>query len=446
MTARDVSHRRPAHSGPRRAAALRRPAAIAVALLLAAGAAACSSDSDSTATGGTTGGTTGTTNPAFNDPTDPFYVAPDPLPDGKPGDVIRSEKLDGAPSGSEAWRVLYLSTGVDEKPTAVSGVVIAPTGTTEGSTPGSTAGSVPTTDRPILSWAHPTTGVVDDCAPSTMSDVFALIPGLDSFIEAGYVVAATDYESLGTEGVHPYLIGDSEGRSVLDAARAARNMDETHSGDELLLWGHSQGGQASLFAGQLAPSYAPELKLLATAAAAPAGELQELLNDDSGTTEGVVLGAYAVNAYVDIYAEQYPDISESQVITAEGIPAIAELVKLCDLTQSDQMDAIAKPLTGTFYVDDPGSVEPWKTLLSKNTAGGTKIEGPVFVAQGTADTIVVPSTTQQLVQTYCDNGTDISLKLYDGITHDLIGYESAGDVASFFAEVLGGSTPTSTCS
>ncbi|MEZ5136056.1 MAG: hypothetical protein R2699_13615 [Acidimicrobiales bacterium] len=43
----------------------------------------------------------------MNEPTDAFYQAPNPLPDGKPGDVIRSEPLDGAPAGSQAWRVLY---------------------------------------------------------------------------------------------------------------------------------------------------------------------------------------------------------------------------------------------------------------------------------------------------------------------------------------------------
>src|SRR5690606_32013088 len=109
------------------------------------------------------------------------------------------------------------------------------------------------------------------------------------------------YESLGTAGVHPYLIGESEGRSVLDAARAARDLPEAGAGDQLLLFGHSQGGQASLFAGQMAKDYAPDLTLVATAAAAPAGEMQELLNDDADTVTGVYLGAYAVNAYVERY-------------------------------------------------------------------------------------------------------------------------------------------------
>lgn len=424
-----------------------------VLLVLASGlllAGACSSDS--TTSGGTSStgpaGTTGTTNPGDNTPTDAFYEAPDPLPAGKPGDVIRSEPLAGAPAGSQAWKVLYLSVGFDGEPTAVSGVIIAPTGSsTSGTMPGSTppGSSVAAGSRPVLSWAHPTTGVVDACAPSTLSEVFALIPGLTTFLDAGYVVAATDYEGLGTAGVHPYLVGDSEGRGVLDAARAARNLPETGAGDQLLLWGHSQGGQGSLFAGQLAPTYAPELDLVATAAAAPAGELQQLLVDDASTAEGITLGAYAINAYFELYGPQYPEMTVSQVVTPAGEPAIDEIVPLCDLTQSSEIAAIAAPLAGEFFVSNPGSVEPWQTLLNDNTAGGAPIGSPVFIAQGDADTIVIPATTTKLVATYCANGTKATEKVYPGVTHELIGYDSAADVAAWMAEILAGQTPGGAC-
>jgi pimeloyl-ACP methyl ester carboxylesterase len=278
-----------------------------------------------------------------------------------------------------------------------------------------------------------------------MSTVFTLIPGLDQFLAAGYVVAATDYESLGTEGVHPYLVGESEGRSVLDAARAARNLPETGAGDQLLLWGHSQGGQASLFAGEMAPTYAPELDLVATAAAAPAGELAQLLDLDSDTLDGVILGAYAVNAFVDIYADTTPAPTADQVVTPEGLAVIAPLVELCDLTQSAQMETIATPLVGKFFLGDPTSVSPWGKLLDENSPGERPIGSPVFIAQGDADTLVIPATTAELVATYCTNGTDVTEKIYPGVTHDLIGYASASDVVAWMAQVLAGNPPPGTC-
>ena len=71
-------------------------------------------------------------------------------------------------------------------------------------------------------------------------------------VNAGYLVAFSDYEGLGTPGRHPYLVGESEGRSVLDAAKAAAQLPGADAGDQLAIWGHSQGGHAALWAAQLA--------------------------------------------------------------------------------------------------------------------------------------------------------------------------------------------------
>jgi hypothetical protein len=76
--------------------------------------------------------------------------------------------------------------------------------------------------------------------------VFQSMPGLRRFLAAGDIVVATDYPRLGTAGPHPYLIGVSEGRAVLDAVRAARLLPDARAGYRLALWGHSPGGQAAL--------------------------------------------------------------------------------------------------------------------------------------------------------------------------------------------------------
>jgi Secretory lipase len=52
------------------------------------------------------------------------------------------------------------------------------------------------------------------------------------------------------------------------------------------VWSHSQGGQAALFTGLIAKSYAPELDLLGFAAAAPATDLVTLMNDDIDSVGG----------------------------------------------------------------------------------------------------------------------------------------------------------------
>ena len=62
-----------------------------------------------------------------------FYLPPNPLPDGLPGDIIRAEPTDaylvpGVRLRAQAWRVLYRSTGAVGEPTAVSGTVLVPRG------------------------------------------------------------------------------------------------------------------------------------------------------------------------------------------------------------------------------------------------------------------------------------------------------------------------------
>ena len=108
-----------------------------------------------------------------------------------------------------------------------------------------------------MAWAHPTTGVVQDCAPSLQPSWRKTIPGLDLMVKAGWVVVATDYPGLGTPGVHPYLVGASEARAVVDSVRAARNVKEAAAGRRFAVWGHSQGGHAAVFTGQLAARARP---------------------------------------------------------------------------------------------------------------------------------------------------------------------------------------------
>ncbi len=81
---------------------------------------------------------------------------------------------------------------------------------------------------------------------------------------------------LGTAGPHPYLVGLSEARAVLDSVRAAREIAGAGASDRFAVWGHSQGGQAALFSGLIADTYAPELRLAGVAAAVPASGHRQL--------------------------------------------------------------------------------------------------------------------------------------------------------------------------
>src|SRR3954452_6682037 len=178
------------------------------------------------------------------------------------GDVVSSKPLTGAAALKSAGTnrfVLYRSVGLGNKPVTVSGAIALP------------KGKAPKGGWPIITWAHGTTGMADKCAPTQLAAGPAL---LNQWLKDGFAVVRTDYEGLGTPGVHPYLNGNSEGHATLDIVRAARKLDK-RLGKRVLISGHSQGGQAALFAAALAPKYTPELNLRGTVAFAPASHLSE---------------------------------------------------------------------------------------------------------------------------------------------------------------------------
>ena len=353
-----------------------------------------------------------------------FYQTPDPMPAGSPGDIVRSERIESAPLGAAAWRVLYHSTDLFGNDILVSGIVVAP------------EKAAPAGSRTIVSWGHPTTGAVQRCAPSLGVDPFDLIEGLDDFIHRGYVVVATDYSGMGAAGPNAYLIGKTEGQNMLDAARAARNIPETGGGDQILLWGHSQGGQAALFAGQLAPSYAPELQLLAVAVAAPATNLGELLNSDIGDVSGVTIASYAFTAFSEVYAAT-PGTELSTILSPEGAAQAATMADLCLLGQNKELHAIATPLVGAFLIGDPTKIEPWKTLLIENTPGATALPVPLFVAQGESDTLVHPAITAQFAEQQRSLGTDVTYVSIPQTGHGLVALKALPKLFDWLKEIEG---------
>jgi alpha-beta hydrolase superfamily lysophospholipase len=351
-----------------------------------------------------------------------FYELPSPVPTGQPGEIVRMEPLLSAPEGAHAWRVLYHSRDVHNADILVSGVIVAPDA------------PIPARGRTIVSWGHPTTGAAPHCAPSLAVDPFDLIEGLHSLLKAGYVVAATDYAGLGVATPTSYLVGPTEGQNVLDAARVARAIQETGASDRLVLWGHSQGGQAALFAGELAPTYAPELDLLAVAVAAPASDIGALFDADAGDVSRITIGAYAFNAYAEVYADT-PGVRLETILTPEGIKATEQIVPICLLTHTKQIHAIASPVVGNFLVADPATTAPWSDLLKQNTPGSVPLTVPLLVVQGESDTLVRPAITESFVAHEQAIGTQVTYMPFRHINHGLIAIVAMPDVLKWIETV-----------
>lgn len=362
-----------------------------------------------------------------------FYDVPDPLPPAAPGTLIRTQRLLGAPAGTDAWRVLYHSTDLRGNDIAVSGIVVAPKSLFVSS------------NRPVVAWAHPTTGAVPRCGPSNGIDPFVSIEGMYELLDAGYVIAATDYSNLGAPGPQSYLIGATEAHNMLDSVRAAQFIKDTGAGNDVFLWGHSQGGHAALFAAQEAPTYAPELDIKAVAVAAPATELAELLRDDIGDISGVTIGSYAFNAYAKVYGPEDPGANLAQFLTPAGVAATPKAADLCLFGQQKELHGITRPLIGKYLTREPSDVEPWKFWLEENTPGAEPLNVPVFVAQGENDTLVRPAVTKAYVDQLCAQGEQVHLELFPRTNHGEIAEFAAASARKYFENVLANRPVTNTC-
>jgi hypothetical protein len=353
-----------------------------------------------------------------------FYDPPDPLPEGAPGKLIWAAPFKAIP-GAQAWKVLYHSRALDGSDIAVSGVVVAPTD------------AAPEGGRPVISWAHGTHGIADRCAPSRTADMVSLLPSIGKVVSQGYVVAATDYEGLGTPGTHPYLVGESEARGALDIVKAAQQIRETAANDTTFVWGQSQGGQAALFAGEIQPTYAPELHLEGVVSGAPVTDATAMF--PAAATIPETLG-FAVMGLMGMQAA-WPDAKVSDVLT----PAAIDQTKIVDeKCYGAVLDAFKQPVD-KVVAHNPGDVAPWPEIFAKDTPGSVATKAPQLVYQGESDDVVYKVFTDAYVKKVCAIGNTVDYQTFSGKDHYEENDAAEKDVLEWMQARLAGVAAPSTC-
>src|SRR4051794_3495356 len=406
--------------------AARRRACRAIALLLALGiglATACSSSvgSDSPTAAPSPAMPRSPLPRSAGDDVLPAYVPPDPLPPGRPGDVVKSTPWHAVP-GMRTWLVLYRSTAADGSPRVVSAVLGVP------------EGSPPPGGWPLLAWAHGTTGLADRCAPSRGPEFDA---GLQLVLGQaplrGFAVVATDYEGLGTAGPHPYVVNVAEAQNVLDSVRAAQRLPDggLSPATRTLIWGHSQGGGAAVLAAELAPRYAPELTVLGAAVGAPATELASL---DAPLRTSTYFGHALMVA--SGYRVAYPALPYAEQLTPRGLAELDTVQTECGgqsvarLRGARATDYLARPVT---------SLPPISAALDDNSAGHRPTPVPMFVYQGSKDEQIPVAVSQRMVDRMCSTGGyTVTRRIYPGQGHSEAVLAAAPDILCWFGDRLGG--------
>lgn len=366
---------------------------------------------------------------AFYDPPAHDAAAGDSSP---PGTLLRAEPFAGdVPPGARSWRILYTTTDTHGRSVVASGLVTAP----DGDDP-----------HPVIAWSHGTTGFARHCAPSLRRGAPGA-GGTAAFagaLDRGWAVVATDYAGMGTRGVQPYLIGQGEARSVLDAVRAARRMDGLELTDDTVAWGHSQGGHAALWTAIAQPQYAPDVPLSGVAAVSPVSDPATFLRDLQKRPVGTVFVSYALAAYDDTYDDVDAD---DHVRAAARIP-IDQIADRCLRARSTTSLSLheADLMADRFVRRSLFSGNLGRRL--RENAAAERIDTAVFIGQGTADRVVTRRLQDAFVADRCAAGQSLEYRTYDGYGHrDVVdaGSPFVADVLAWTAARFAGARTTPTC-
>ncbi len=357
------------------------------------------------------------------------FYKPHKLPAKGHGRLIWARKAGGTvplKKASSNQNVLYTSVTPAGRRVAVSGTVSFP------------KGKAPKGGWPVITYAHGTTGTADVCAPSRNNKaslakdyISYTDPQLNAWLKAGYAVARTDYQGLGTPGPHEFLVGHAEGRGVLDIVRAARQLGPKVS-RKFLIAGHSQGGHASLFAAGDAASWVPDLKLRGTVAFAPASHLRDqaallpALTAPSGLT---ALATLVVKGAAATHHQFKP-----RELLSDPVLAFYPLANRECLAQLSTPEKLAGIAPSAMIRPGADTTPLFDFLELQNPAVRTK--APIYLAQGTADTTTLPFQTDQLVSELGILGDHVNYVTYPGIDHGHILQAAETDVLAWMKRKL----------
>ncbi len=347
-----------------------------------------------------------------------FYDVPDPLPAGGPGTVIKTEPVTVPGLHGTMERVMYKSKSIRGDDIAVTGLIALP------DTPAPAGG------YKVLDWAHGTTGIADECAPSLSPD--DAVPYANTFLDKGWAIVATDYEGLGTPGRHPYIVGDSEARGVIDIVRAARNQYADISAD-YLVWGHSQGGHAAMFALHDADSWAPELHLVGVVAGAPPSQLNLVYDflKNSPYKYYLLMVAAAINA---AYGDAAAPLGD--VLNAQGLAKVDLVDQGCTAFLAEQSEGLD---VQSLMVQQPdGSYDPldnptWGPLIEAQDPANftTPSPEPLLIIHGGNDQQIPTVSSQMLAGELCATGQNVERWMYPGRSHAGVIAPSMNDMVAW---------------
>lgn len=359
-----------------------------------------------------------------------------------PGTLLAQETIATSIPGACAWRIRYASRDVHGLPTEVTGLVVAPVESGE--------------DRPLLAWCHGTTGLGDSACPSAQPDparelttYFTIestasidygIPGLTDLISHGWVVCATDYQGLGTPGMHHYLVNRSNARDAINIVHAARALVPS-CGNQVAGMGWSQGGGTAAALAELDGDDYADLSLIGTVAMSP-GVPTIALAHPSGPSAALASSDVVPDAHLVMLiagcAAANPDLSLGDMLTPLGVSIVE------GAWQTQPVHHLNDTITRLFHFEGPiidvkpEAMPAWKSAMAAGSAAQRKPICPVLVCiDGLDGGSVVPVTWQrQYVDAIHALGGHVESRDYPRDDHFSLPASCAGDARAWLSSLL----------
>lgn len=361
-----------------------------------------------------------------------------------PGTLLRQESIDTGITGARAWRIHYTSRDVNNVAHQASGLVIAPAG----------AGA----DRPIVTWCHGTTGLGDAACPSAQPDpareltlyysavasqqIDYGVPGLQGFIDAGWVVCATDYQGLGTEGMHQYTVNRTNARDAVNIAHAARQLD-TDAGTQFGCIGWSQGGGAAAAVAELDPDDYRDLRLVGTVPMSP-GVGKIALQNPEGVTAALKDPSLPPDSHLVMVlaAHQVANPSMlklSDVFTPLGIDIIQTAWNIQPVHHLNDTLLRLFRVKGAVMKPKPTNFDAWETAIVAGSAAARKPVAPVLVCIDSFDggTVVPVGWQTMYVDAVKTLGGTIEVHDYPHDDHFSLPQSCVADARAWLTTLLG---------
>jgi hypothetical protein len=368
------------------------------------------------------------------------------------GDVVHQEPYDDPPLEDrdsvlgQAWRAVYTSvSGVDGGRREVSGAFFVP------------RGNPPENGWPVVSLAHGTTGIGNNCGPSRQPDLMGYAPMIQSFLADKYAVALTDYEGLGESGSHPYLEPRTAAFNTIDAVRAIRAISATVSARWMAV-GYSQGGQAVWAANELNSYYGNDLELQGSVSLAPAANLTgvaDLVSSGSLTDEQRARFPLGIVGF----ARYNPDLDADSFLHGSA-EYFRKLHSHCEppeeLTGSQSDNTPLAPIPWRTVVDrlrDANDVKPstpqdvatLRDALRRVALPQRPLDKPMLVINGENDAQVLPDWVRTAVSRSCALGARIEYLQIPNAGHDDLVPKVADTMERWIADRFAGTPPPSNC-